>query len=88
MKRARCKFRVSLVEQTTPDEQSVHLLTQYDPEDPADTKFSQHTPWGNAAFGISNPALAGLFVEGREFYVDFTPVDEAAPNLGTAEYFE
>ena len=78
--RARCKFTVNTAEGTpgTPgqyDEQKVVMYTQYDENDPEDTKFSAATPWGTLEFGISNPNLAGFFEPGKTYYVDITPVD-------------
>jgi hypothetical protein len=79
-KRARCKFTVTKADGTpgTPgqyDEQKVLMHTRYAEDDPEDTKFSAATPWGTLEFGVSNPNLAGFFVEGETYYVDITPTE-------------
>ena len=74
---ARCKFSVISVEPFpyNAGEQHIKFDTEYDPEDPEDTKFSQATPWGNLEFALSNPNLVGKFKVGDVFYVDLTPVE-------------
>jgi hypothetical protein len=81
MRRARCKFTVTQAEGTpgSPgeyDEQKVLMHTQYDENDPEDTKFSAATPWGTLEFGVSNPNLADFFEVGEEFYVDLVRVQD------------
>ena len=87
---ARCKFTVSSVKQhrgTTQEDyeakreasgpvcsEEINLYTQYEENDPEDTKFSVATPCGSMEFQLSNPRLLGLFKQGDTFYVDLTPV--------------
>lgn len=54
------------------------------PEDGSDENntFAKFSPQGELYIVIANPALFGKFVEGQEFYLDFTPANpvlEAAP---------
>ena len=72
--KARCKFRVSKVDPIW-DGEMITLHTQYDPEDPEDTKFSAATPSGNMEFHLSNPNLVGTFQVGQVYYVDLTPIE-------------
>lgn len=55
-------------------EQHIKLHTEYDPDDPEDTKFSTATPSGDMNFYLSNPRLIGKFKPGDTFYVDLTRV--------------
>ena len=66
----RAKMFVKSIEGT-----KLTLVCQYDPEVKAeDRSFMVATPWGQAEFGIDNPAALAQFKEGQSFYVDFTPV--------------
>lgn len=38
--------------------------------------FSKATPAGSIELSINNPAAFGSFIEGAEYYIDFTPVAE------------
>ena len=53
----------------------VKLWTEYDENDPEDTKFSVATPSGSMEFNLSNPALLGMFKQGDSYYVTLEPVD-------------
>ena len=37
--------------------------------------FYRYTPWGEIKLGTVNAAAAAQFVEGAEYYVDFTPAN-------------
>ena len=37
--------------------------------------FSQATPSGSIDLNITNPSAFGLFKEGREYFIDFTPAE-------------
>jgi hypothetical protein len=41
--------------------------------------YARFTPSATLAITIANPALRGKFEPGQQFYVDFTPADEAEP---------
>jgi len=43
-----------------------------------DNSYAEATPSATAEFYISNKALVGQFKPGQKFYVDFTPIPEAA----------
>lgn len=44
-------------------------------------KFFKQTPSGNIYMGLLNEEAAKEFTPGREFYVDFTPVDEPVETI-------
>ena len=73
--KARCKFTVSTVILKAYGEE-IELLTEYDENDPEDTKFSTATPSGNLKFNLSNPNLLSTFKPGQTYYVDLTPVED------------
>ena len=56
-------------------EESIKLWTQYDENDPEDTKFSVATPSGSMEFQLSNPNLLGHFKVGDSFYVTLEKVE-------------
>ena len=76
---ARCKFMIMKVEpapySSAPGEVEVTLGTEYDPDDPEDTRFSIYTPSGTMKFYVNNPNVVPEMIEGRSFYVDLTPVE-------------
>ena len=72
--KARCKFMVGTVIFTAYGEE-IELHTQYDENDPEDTKFSAATPNGSLKFSLSNPNLLDTFKPGQTYYVDLTPVE-------------
>jgi hypothetical protein len=55
----------------------VFLSPAYAPDDPQSEngRFWQATPAGSIELSINNPAAAEVFEVGREYYVDFLPVD-------------
>jgi hypothetical protein len=38
-------------------------------------QFFKYTPWGSIEIGIVNDAAFAQFEVGKEYYVDFTPLD-------------
>ena len=73
--KARCKFKVRTVVLNTYGEE-IELCTEYDENDPEDTKFSTATPSGILKFNLSNPNLLDTFKPGQIYYIDLTPVEE------------
>ena len=73
--KARCKFTVRAVILMAYGEE-IELHTEYDKNDPEDTKFSEATPNGTLKFNLSNPRLLGTFKPGQTYYVDLTPVGD------------
>ncbi len=53
----------------------VHLEPRYDESIPEDQRFQKATPSGHIEMQIDNPAAVAILVPGKQFYVDFTPVD-------------
>jgi len=45
------------------------------PDCPGNKEWSKWIPSGNLSLTITNPAAFGKFVEGKEYFVDFTPVE-------------
>lgn len=48
-------------------------------------RFTKATPWGNIRMNIDNPAAMDQFEVGKEYYVDFNPVntDQQPANSAT-----
>lgn len=46
-------------------------------EDDPNKSWSKWTPSGQLQMTITNPAVFGAFVEGEEYYLDFSPVRSA-----------
>lgn len=78
-KKTRCKFLCTSVKENTnaaDPYQTVTMRAEYDENDPEDTRFSKATPWGNIEFDLSNPAVLGMFEEGKSYFIDITPADQ------------
>ena len=75
MPKAVCKFSVTSVESSSWED-VITMGTEYDPEDPEDTKFSAATPWGEFKFGLSNPNLKGQFEVGQVYHLHLIPIED------------
>lgn len=53
----------------------VVLEPRYDDTIPEDVRFQKATPSGRIEMQIDNPAAVAQLVPGKQFYVDFTPVE-------------
>lgn len=78
MTRVRAKFRViSETRFTNSDDgaRQIRFQPMYDPDLPEDQRYAKYTPSGNLELHVDNPAVQ--FEVGRDYYLDFTPVDES-----------
>ncbi|MEU1275344.1 hypothetical protein [Streptomyces sp. NPDC005799] len=48
----------------------------YDTSIPEDQRYAKYTPSGELKIQVDNPAVS--FEPGKQYYLDFTPADEAA----------
>jgi hypothetical protein len=71
MKTIRAKMFVNSIEKQNGSEQT-HLTAVYSGSD-ENKSFSAATPSASLNISISNPAAQGFFVQGKEYYLDFTP---------------
>lgn len=55
---------------------SYEFMAVYDPAVPEDQRYAKASPSGSLTIQVDNPAVT--FEPGRSYYLDFTPVDEAA----------
>lgn len=70
----RAKFKCESVK-LDGETASIRLGTVYDPDPTSENgQFFKYTPSGSIQMGVVNPAAANQFVEGKEYYIDFTPV--------------
>lgn len=76
--RVRAKFRVQSVEDF--GQSKTVKLTAVCPE-PGEIgeneRYHRYTPFGELKMAIDNPSAADAFTPGKDFYLDFTPVEEA-----------
>ena len=86
----RAKFQISNVTPAVPSPGSAgievvnfHAVAKSEayPADGSDedNTFAKWSPSASCEIHIANPALHGVYKPGQKFYVDFTPVPEAAP---------
>lgn len=81
MSKVRAKFSVQAVFQAKTTDGTVYsenvTLSPVYSNDPTseNAAFWKATPSGRIDMYISNPDAHGKFVQGQEYYVDFTPVD-------------
>lgn len=54
----------------------VVLEPRYDESIPEDERFQKATPSGRIEMQIDNPVAVAQLVPGKQFYVDFTPVEQ------------
>lgn len=71
----RCKMRCQSVEKDAHGGANVQFSAQYDPSIPEDVNFNKATPWGEIVMHIDNPRAVDRCVEGKAYYVDFSPAD-------------
>lgn len=57
----------------------LRFQSQYDTSIPEDQRFQKATPSATADFQIDNPAALEQFTPGKAYYLDFSPVPDAAP---------
>lgn len=72
----RAKFYVESVKPYN-DEATTVLLRAVTSGSEENKSFWKYTPSGELRMTISNPAAVSQFIEGQEYYIDFTPADEA-----------
>jgi hypothetical protein len=82
----RAKFVVTKVENvgvaSKPDEERYHVeLHAVYEGSPENKDFFKWTPNADIRLDTVNPSAAKRFVQGKEYYVDFTEVSEAASLL-------
>ena len=74
----RAKFVCTKKEQGyTEGAHTIEARPVYD-TNPENARFFQATPGGELRLQVVNDAAASQFEEGKEFYVDFTPVEAAS----------
>jgi len=84
----RAKMRISSVEPQGESERlnfSGVCKNEAYPEDGSDedNTFAKFSPNIDLGMTVANPALIGKFRVGDVFYVDFTPVEPTAPEVGS-----
>lgn len=86
MTTVRAKFKVQSITETEGGLKTANLHPVYgnsgDPND-ENTKFFKATPSGQIQLGVMNDMASRHFKPAREFYVDFTPCDEAGEQPAT-----
>lgn len=74
--KARCKFNVQSVTDFGGNQRRINLAAICDSSVPEDQAFTKYTPNGNIEISITNPAAFGVFVPGKQVYVDFLPIED------------
>ena len=72
----RAKFKVRSNVEVSGNGHSITLDAVYDPDPSSENgQFFRWTPSGQITMAVVNESAAKAFVEGKEVYVDFTPVE-------------
>lgn len=85
MSSTRCKAFCSVVEQLKRDDGTVYqeritLCGVYSDDPNSENKwFASATPCFQTSMTIDNPAAFGTFIQGEEYYVDFTHAPKPSP---------
>jgi hypothetical protein len=58
---------------------TVKFEARYDPSIPEDQRFMKATPSGHAELTIDNPTAIAQLELGKDYYVDFTAVEQPMP---------
>ncbi len=75
-RKVRAKFTVSsITDNANVNSKTVRLTTLYDNTIAEDQRFYDATPTGDLTMVVNNPRALELLVLGRQFYVDFLPID-------------
>ena len=75
----RAKFMVYSVREFAHNAGSKEIILQpqYDETIPEDRRFYAATPSGEFRMLVNNPLALEQLIPGKQFYVDFTPVDKS-----------
>ncbi|MEY9196624.1 hypothetical protein ABIA16_001740 [Sinorhizobium fredii] len=71
----RCKMRLESIYAQAWGGSKATFRCVYDKAIAEDVSFQRATPSGFAEYQIDNPAAAEQLVIGKDYYVDFTPVE-------------
>lgn len=71
----RAKFQVRSVTKF-PYSEEVNAVPVCDDGTPENEKFNKATPCGELKMSITNPTAMGFLQPGKEYYLDFTPVEK------------
>jgi hypothetical protein len=76
----RAKYQVTAVTEFawSAVEREVTFEARYDASIPEDHRYALEIPSGKLTMIINNPEALDQFQVGKTFYLDFTPVEEAA----------
>jgi hypothetical protein len=69
----RAKFRCAHVKHFAGDLRIVTMSAITDSDTPKDQQFTKHTPGGTLEMSVDNPDVT--FEPGKDYYLDFTPVN-------------
>lgn len=78
MKTIRAKFSCWEVTTDEWDSEYITLSAVYgtdEKDNEENNQFSEATPSGNLTMQISNPSAKGFFIEGKDYYLDFTQAE-------------
>ena len=76
----RAKFEVTQITSHSWSDRhrTIILQPRYDDTIPEDRRFQEATPSGTLEMMVTNPAALAELTLGREFYLDFVPIDAEA----------
>lgn len=74
----RAKFEIELITKTTYAEELKMRAVYGGSTNAEDNTYSEATPSAALTMTVSNKKLHGTFKPGQKFYVDFTPIEDAA----------
>lgn len=84
----RAKFVVTEVKEYmagdgSKDSEAIHAIAVYSPDpENENAQWSKWTPAGQLWLTINNPPAFGTLVQGKEYFLDLTPVEQLPLELG------
>ncbi len=77
--KARCKFYCQSAKSFDGQpRKEFEFNTSYDKSIPEDVQFSLATPSGSMKVNIDNPAVLEWLKDGKSYYIDIIPIEDAA----------
>ena len=73
----RAMFQLTSIENHSHGGKTLQFQARYDDSIPEHRRFQKATPWGEFSMMVDNPAALEQFENGKYYYLDIMPCEEA-----------